>query len=115
MLRPGAVVALALAVMGVAIVGAANAGSSAEQGRALYLAKCVACHGPQGAGDGPAARALPRKPKDMTQASFWQGTTDQQLESVIRNGKPGSAMRAFPMKPQQMASLIAYLRTFDPR
>src|SRR5262245_32309708 len=29
------------------------------RGRAIYAAKCAACHGDQGAGDGPAAAGLP--------------------------------------------------------
>lgn len=103
-----------LFVLWLALLGPANAGDS-EQGRAIYTAKCLACHGAEGRGDGPASRALPKKPRDMTAPEFWKGTTDEKLESVIGGGKPGSAMRAFPMRDAQMSSLIAYLRTFEPR
>jgi mono/diheme cytochrome c family protein len=41
----------------------------ASQGRALYVQLCVACHGPSGRGDGPAAEALKTPPADLTQIS----------------------------------------------
>jgi mono/diheme cytochrome c family protein len=83
-------------------------------GKRIYHAKCQACHGHGGKGDGPAARAMPKPPKDMTSAAFWTGLTDERLSSQIRAGKPGSAMRGFPMKPEEMTHLLAYLRTFEP-
>ena len=85
-----------------------------EAGRSGYVAKCQACHGPGGKGDGPAAGALPKKPKDMTTAEFWKDITDAELKAVITKGKPGSAMRGFPMKPEQLADLVAYLNTLKP-
>ncbi len=38
----------------------------AKKGRALYVRHCVACHGPSGKGDGPAAPALKTPPADLT-------------------------------------------------
>jgi mono/diheme cytochrome c family protein len=35
-------------------------------GAKLYDANCVACHGPQGRGDGPSASSLPVRPADLT-------------------------------------------------
>lgn len=42
------------------------AASSIADGLALYRRHCVACHGPAGYGDGPAAARLPQKPADLT-------------------------------------------------
>jgi len=96
----------------VALTGAQAADTDA--GRSGYVAKCQACHGPGGKGDGPAAGALPKKPKDMTKAEFWTDVTDAELRAVITKGKPGSAMRGFPMKAEQLDDLIAYLNTLKP-
>lgn len=41
----------------------------AQKGRALYVQYCVACHGPSGKGDGPAAPALKTPPADLTNIS----------------------------------------------
>jgi len=99
------------------VLFAALSGASAadiEAGRSGYVAKCQACHGPEGKGDGPASGALPKKPQDMTDAAFWKGMTDDKLRATITKGKPGSAMRAFPMKPEPLSDLVAYLNTLKP-
>lgn len=80
-------------------------------GRALYAAKCLACHGPQGRGDGPAARALPRPPRDFSNPEFWAGTTRAKVEVVVTQGLPGSIMRGFPMPPAQLDALVDYLQS----
>jgi mono/diheme cytochrome c family protein len=41
----------------------------ARHGRALYVQHCVACHGPSGRGDGPAAQSLKTPPGDLTKLS----------------------------------------------
>jgi putative copper export protein/peroxiredoxin len=39
--------------------------ASIAEGRALFAEHCQACHGPGGAGDGPAAAGLPARPPDL--------------------------------------------------
>jgi mono/diheme cytochrome c family protein len=84
-------------------------------GRSTYVAKCQACHGATGRGDGPAAAALPKPPRSFATAEFWAGLTNEKLGATIASGKPGTAMRGFPMESGQMADLIAYLRGFQPK
>lgn len=86
-------------------------------GRAIYVAKCQACHGATGKGDGPAARALQRPPRDFSQPTFWASRTDDQVKAVIRTGYPGpiTLMRGFPMPEAQLDDLVVYLRTFEVR
>ena len=84
------------------------------RGKSIYVAKCQACHGAGLKGDGPAARALPEKVPDMTTAEYWNEVTDEELVGQIEVGKPGSTMRSFPMKPEEMSALLAYMRTFAP-
>ena len=85
-----------------------------DEGRATYAAKCLACHGAEGRGDGPAARALPRPPRDFSSAEFWASTTDAQLRAAITQGLPGTIMRGYPMPPDQLSSLVDYLRSLRP-
>ena len=85
-----------------------------DDGRSTYVAKCQACHGPNGRGDGPAARALPKPPRDFTSAEFWAGQTDEKLRSTITTGKPGSVMRGFNMSDEQLTALVAYIKTLRP-
>jgi len=88
--------------------------AQSDPGRATYVAKCPACHGPEGKGDGPAARALPKPPRDFTSEEFWKGQTPEKLRSTITTGKPGSAMRGFKMSDEQLDALVTYLQTLRP-
>jgi mono/diheme cytochrome c family protein len=45
------------------------AGQAAFNGQAIYEDYCATCHGRDGKGDGPAARALKTRPIDLTQIS----------------------------------------------
>ncbi len=61
------------------------------KGKASYSTYCAACHGPTGAGDGPAAKALKPPPKDLT---LVKGGAPGVFE-VLNTGVKGTAMVAF--------------------
>lgn len=103
----------ALLLMGLLVADVAFAQD--DVGKAVYAAKCSACHGVGGKGDGAAAIALPKPPANMTSPDFWKTMTDERLRSIVTNGNPGGNMRAFPMKPEQLDALVAYLHTFEPK
>ena len=46
------------------------AATSVVHGEKLFETKCVTCHGPEGRGDGPAAKSLPVSPADLTASHF---------------------------------------------
>jgi mono/diheme cytochrome c family protein len=100
-------------VIWLALALVSGATAAPDDGRAVYAAKCQACHGAEGRGDGPAARALPRKPRDFSSSEFWASTTDARVRAVITQGLPGSIMRGYPMPPAQLDALLAYLRSFE--
>lgn len=89
-----------------------DAGLASPAGREIYVAKCQACHGERGRGDGPAARALPKKPKDFSSAAYWASVDEAQVKRVITGGLPGTIMRGFPMPADQLDQLLAYLKGF---
>ncbi len=67
----------------------------------LYTRWCAACHGPEGRGDGPAARHLFPPPRDFHTESFRLVSTPnaiptrEDIRAAIHRGMPGTAMRAF--------------------
>lgn len=57
-----------------------------KAGKNLYTINCVACHGPNGKGDGPAAASLPVKPKNLSDKSVL-GETEGESFWKITNGR----------------------------
>ena len=87
----------------------------AEAGRSLFMANCMACHGADADGNGPAARALKPPPRNFSDPDFWKGKTDEDLAQTIRSGRPGTAMMAFAqLSDDDVANLIAFMRTKAP-
>ncbi|HET8720392.1 MAG TPA: cytochrome c [Nitrospira sp.] len=99
-------------VLGLLAVGArpGNAAGDPAKGKAVYDKYCVACHGVQGKGDGPAGRMLKPPAADLTSALSTK-KPEAELKQVIENGKPGTAMG--PWKGQlsaaEMNDLMQYV------
>lgn len=79
-----------------------------QRGSAHFKALCVACHGTQGTGDGPAAVALNPRPKDFSRRVF----SPTLFRTIMHEGVPGSAMPAFAQLDEtKTAELEAYVQT----
>jgi len=83
-----------------------------EHGRALFQTNCVACHGVEGRGDGPAGAGL-----DPAPADFWDpkldGVSPFQAFNVIRVGVPGTAMAPFAaLSDDDLWDLAFYVISF---
>jgi len=92
----------------------ALAGDTAA-GKKVYERNCLACHGPSGAGDGPAARALRPPPTAFNTAAYWAGKKDADVKAAIKTGRPGTSMMAFgSLEAEQLDNVVAYLRSLAP-
>lgn len=84
-------------------------------GAQTFAEQCVACHGPHGYGDGPAAANLPVKPADLARQHVGHHT-DGTLFWWISHGKGENAMPAFVdlLDAKQRWEAIAFLHAqFD--
>ena len=62
-------------------------------GRAVFLARCVSCHGESGRGDGPIARGFTNPPVgDLTDATWKYGDRPEQVLAIVTKGSPTGAM-----------------------
>lgn len=64
-------------------------------GLTLYEERCVACHGPAGAGDGVMAPQLPAPPKAFNDPTYRLDTRPTVMFDQITNGEPAVAMPPF--------------------
>ena len=61
------------------------------EGKAIFLGRgtCFQCHGPEGKGDGGAAKVLPIQPRDFTNPRFDKVRTPGEMMWVLKNGSLG--------------------------
>lgn len=96
-----ALVTLALALAAVTPVHAAGDGGT------LFKSKCAVCHGPNGKGDTPAAKAMAAP--DLT-APATQKKTDAQLIETTTKGKAKMPAYEKTLTKAQITDAIAYIR-----
>ena len=61
------------------------------EGKAIFLGRgpCFQCHGPEGKGDGGAAKVLPIQPRNFTNPKFKQVRSPGEMMWVLKNGSLG--------------------------
>jgi len=91
----------------------------AAEARGVFRAKCVACHGDHGAGDGPGAAALNRKPRAFADPEWQASVTDDQIKKTILEGGAavGKSVAMAPNpelkdKPETLNALVQIIRGF---
>lgn len=84
---------------------------SIARGARLFAQNCVACHGPYGYGDGPAAVSLPVRPANLTEEHLFHHGAGN-LFWWLRHGIAGTPMPGFggQMTEPQMWDVITFLR-----
>ncbi|HEU4385543.1 MAG TPA: cytochrome c [Anaeromyxobacteraceae bacterium] len=78
------------------------------KGKASFELNCASCHGPSGAGDGPAAAALDPKPRNLATAPLKKGDKPAQIFATLGQGLPNTAMIAFTHLPEEERWALAY-------
>jgi putative copper export protein/mono/diheme cytochrome c family protein len=91
---------------------------SIARGEALFARNCVACHGPEAEGNGPAAAGLPIKPTDLTMPHVQEHTDGDMfwwLSHGIDNPRGGLAMPGFAssLSADDRWALIDYVRAHN--
>ena len=82
------------------------------QGRDIYLARCVACHGTDGQGDGPLAAQLIGPPVGNLTDDVWKhGDRAEQVLGVIGQGVPNTRMDGWSrvLDPPELKAVAAYV------
>ena len=103
--------------------GSGGAGDAARaEAEQIFATRCATCHGPDGAGNGPAAAALDPKPRDFRDASWQASVSDAHVEKIIQYGGAAlgrsAAMAPNPdlvSRPELVAALRAKVRSLGGR
>lgn len=84
-------------------------------GEVVYQESCARCHGPAGAGDGPDAKRMEPKPRNLAEGIFKFRTTasgtpptDEDLFRTLSTGLPGSRMPDFQRLPEETRWQLVY-------
>jgi mono/diheme cytochrome c family protein len=102
--------------------GRAQAGMAPQNGRAVYEAHCVECHGASGKGDGPSAALLVPRPRDFSTARYkirstetGSVPTDDDLVQSVRQGLYGTAMPAWDrvLPDGDIRAVVGYIKTLS--
>jgi len=96
-------------VLTVALAASPTVAQQQPAGKASYDKLCLACHGATGAGDGPAAAALPTKPKDLADSTV-AAMTDEDMVKLLSEGKPPMPAFGKQLSESQVMALVAYVR-----
>ena len=100
------------------LVPVVSAAGDSVTGEELYTLSCARCHGERGRGDGPEGVLLATEPRDFTDCARMQALSDQELMKVIKEGGPARHLsKDMPrwgtvLQDQQIADLVAYIRSF---
>jgi len=83
--------------------GGSSGGSAAptaaerEEAKTVFAQRCTPCHGPKGAGDGPASAGLNPKPRDLSGGPWQDSVDDDYIEKILKSG--GAAVGKSPAMP----------------
>ncbi len=88
-----------------------NATATAE-GKKLYVANCVVCHGDKGQGDGVAAAGLAKSPADHSSAAVQKQTDGAIFWKLSEGNTPMPAYKAVYNETQRW-QLVNYIRTLS--
>jgi len=96
---------------------AAGGEAASAEARQIFESRCVTCHGPEGAGNGPASAGLTPPPRNFQDPAWQKSVTDTHIEQIVQYG--GAAVGRSPAmpsnpdltgKPEVVAALRAYVR-----
>jgi high-affinity iron transporter len=107
--RPAVPLFFVVALLGAPAARAAAPEKTAalvEKGKASFSRNCVACHGQGGEGDGPAAKALKPKPRNLVAEPTPGGVPA--IFEVLSKGKKGTGMIAYKHLSEEERWALAY-------
>jgi mono/diheme cytochrome c family protein len=76
---------------------AADGEALRKEAEQIFATRCFTCHGPAGAGDGPASAGLTPQPRNLQEPAWQASVNDEHIEQIILYG--GAAVGLSPAMP----------------
>ena len=86
---------------------------SEGRARKLYGYDCAVCHGVKGDGKGDMSADFPGKIRDFTDPAALKDFTDEQLFTIIKDGKGDMPPEGKRAKTNELWGLVNYVRSFS--
>ena len=108
-------IAIFISAVFISTAAVSNAAGDPVKGKETYNNICASCHGATGKGDGVAAAALDPKPRDLSDAEFVSGLSNEHLTKVISKGGPSVGLTALMpawegvLQPEDIQNVIEYI------
>ncbi|MBI2195011.1 MAG: cytochrome c [Planctomycetes bacterium] len=83
----------------------------AEEGKVIFMRRCSLCHGEDGKAETPSGRNL--AVQDLTETNWQKATPDEEIAQVVRHGKDKMPAFGRHLSAQDLADLIAFVRTLN--
>ncbi len=88
-----------------------------QHGQAVYMKRCVQCHGVDGDGNGPTAASMYPRPRDyrkgifkFTSTEYGSRPTRDDLKQTLVRGVPGTSMPSFVRLPKEdITDVVDYI------
>ena len=93
--------------LGVGLLGTPN-GSWAQDGKAIFSAKCEACHGEKGDGKGPLAKTFDPKPGNFSDPKISGGDFSKKIADSVTKGK--NQMVPVKLTPDELKAVTEYIQ-----
>jgi mono/diheme cytochrome c family protein len=88
--------------------------TSIALGKKIYERQCLACHGPKGKGDGPAAAHLEKRPGNLSSPKLWEQSDGALFWKVNEGHRPMPTFKNI-MSDEERWPVINYIRTLAPK
>ncbi len=85
---------------------------SVESGREIYDGQCLACHGPDGGGDGPEAAALDTPLSDLGDLAYWSKASNEDIYTILQSPDQIDG-HDFNLDEDESWVTVDFLRTFS--
>jgi len=82
------------------------------EGKEVFAANCVACHGTSGEGNGPAAVAFNPPPSNLTDPEVTKNRSINDLVRAIATGKGGMPAFGASLSAEDLEAVAEYIRSF---